>query len=216
MDSSGYGPTPPEGPGGSYEKPRKGVYRWVALGCGVAFLLSVVLGVVAVAMCARAARSAFVDDPVKAEQVAREMIDFEIPGGSKGVFAMDMVYRMAVVSDLADPPKIALVVATVPATGSGMSREDLERQMRQSMDQQMKQQSISLVETQTKEYALCDHPVQVVVQRGTVQRPEGAVDMAIWQTTVVRDEDIMVLHVNAAGPDADATAQQVFDSVRCK
>lgn len=216
MESQGFGPAPPGVDSPSSPTKRRGGVKWVVLGCLGALVLSVILAAILFALCARAARGAFVDDPARVEQIAREMIDYEIPGGSRGVFAMDMIYRMAVVASTEDPPSIALVVAHVPSGTTSMSKEDLERQINQSMEQQMQGQDLSIEEAETRTEMVCGQEARVLVQRGTVQRPQGPVETTMWQTTLSREGGLMILHVNATGPDADATAEQVFSSISCR
>jgi hypothetical protein len=203
-----YVPPPPARARGS------GTWKWIAIGCVGALALGIVLGAVAVGMCVKAARGAFTEDPDEVERIAGEMIDYRIPGGSRGLFAMDVIYRMAVVGSLDEPPSTVLAVISMPSGMTGMSEEELERQLESAMDRQGHNHSIQ--ETEVRTESICGHEVDVHVQQGAVQTDQGERHVTTWQATFLHGDDMLLVQVTATGEGSDQVAGKVFRSISCK
>lgn len=195
--------------------PRKSgnVLKWVAIGCGGATLLFIGLVVGAFFWFKQAINLSF--DATQAEDVARNIMDYEIPGGSQGIISTSVAgFEFAGVTSASNPDSVILFLGKVPPDAQG-SEAQLQESLEQSMEQQMNE-SFTVKNQRTESRQLCGQTVNVEILEGEQTSGNQTVPAFSYQTFVNHNNNTLLVLLTTAGTDAQANAEQVFGSLQCK
>ena len=86
----------------------------VLIGCGIVLLFAILCAAGCSAFVYYQAKHRIVTDPARAAEIAREIMQYDIPGGDTGVMGMDLfVVKMGLVTDRNDPPHVILMLMEI-------------------------------------------------------------------------------------------------------
>ncbi len=158
-------------------------------------------------------------DPMRAEAIARSLIDYKIPGGSRGVFGINIgSAKLAWVQSKTMPPDVILFVGKTPINKDvEANRRDLMQDFETPPTEDANQvftENTARIENRK----LCGNPVQVTISEG--QQTFSGVSTpvpAIRYTASTTQENIeQLVIVTANGAQAADKAETVFQSLQCK
>lgn len=130
-------------------------------------LLGVIGAFLVPRFAAQFAEQAFVEDPAQAAEVGRSIIDYELPPGYREEGAMNVAgTRMVFIAS--NSRNTAIMLMQFPAALSANPAE-MERQMRQSLEQQSGRQGLELSTVGTEEVVINDRTVTLTTREGTDQ-----------------------------------------------
>ncbi len=158
-------------------EPNKKSNKWVWIGLGGALLFCLCAVGVAIFLFARVGQKVqegMKTDPVSAAKAAHEIADYELPPGYQEQAAMDFfVYSMVMISDKStsssSPSKPMITLAQFQA---GVNQEQMEQQLRQSLEQQSGQRGYSMKVVETKTMTIRGVETEVIIYEGTAQNDD--------------------------------------------
>lgn len=201
-------------PNASPPSPSSGnVWKWIGIGCGGLLVLGMVGIVALVFFVQRATKMSF--DSGEADEVARDIIDYEIPGGSQGFMSMDMgMFRVAGVMSQNTPEGTVLVVGELSEAAMQGNTSEMEEAMRRSMEQQ--QGTITVQGQRVEPHDICGQTVQMTILEGQ-QTVGGQTETALsHQLFLVHEGQGIFVALTTTGEDAQGKAEQVLQSLECK
>lgn len=226
-------PTPSSDHSSSEPLPQYPVSIWE----GIAIALGAML-IVAVGLAGLAAR--FFNhsiDPQRATAIARSLMDYEIPGGSQGVFGANIGgAKVALVSSQSFPRNveelqaktatqlngIELFIAKVPI-GIDTETEEAESSTQDPYSTDFASpyrsgEDFNPTATRVIERSLCNITVPIRIQEGElVLAPQAPALKAIKYDAVATTSDSKrLVTLVAIGPQAAQHSEAVFTSLRCK
>lgn len=156
-------------------------------------------------------------NPTKAEAIAKSLIDYQIPGGSQGVFGINIgSAKLAWVRSATNPPDVILFVGKTPLnkeTNENDSNQGLENPPSDNVNEEFKATA-----SRTENKVFCGKTVPVTIEEGqrTLGNPPSSVPAIRYtaRTTEGNVERIVILIAN--GETAQAKAVSVFNSLRCR
>lgn len=198
------------------EKKSGSVWKWIAIGCGGTTLLGII--VIAGLIFALSRNINVSLSPEKAQENVRNLFDYEIPGGDRGVIALNMFgIEMSQVSDLATPSSVFLTVGQVPFEWGEEEREAFQEGFEEPF---FSQETIeyNITSERKEEKNLCEQMVNVSVSEGTMTVGDNAVTLpAIAYTATVNYNDVeRFVSLVSNGDRANETIESVFNSLDCK
>jgi hypothetical protein len=190
------------------------IWLWVGLGCGGTLLLA---GLLLAGVLFYAWRTFnFSMSPQKAEETARSIMNYEIPGGSVGIMSMDFQgVQFAGVLSAENPEAVILVVGKVSPSAQGAGEEDFQQAFEEGLDSQRPE--INVQSTRTEERSLCNETVTLAISEGeqeTFGQPNQPA--TVYQTTVNYNDFLYFVSLTTTGTDAESVAEQVFESLDCQ
>ncbi|MBE9116597.1 hypothetical protein IQ249_11870 [Lusitaniella coriacea LEGE 07157] len=198
------------------------VWKWVGLGCGGALLFAIAaIGGFAYFVARNFGVSA---NPQEVEESAQQIFDYNIPGGSQGLFKMNpMGIEFALVADTKAQPEVLLSVGSIPPEiskeepNAGESfLEGFQEPLEQSINNKTSQ-GFEFTEEKIEEKSLCEQTVSVTVREGTMSDSDSEGVPAINYLAVVQHNNSeRFVSLITTGTQAKETAQTVFDSLKCK
>lgn len=198
-------------------KTRGSAWKPILIGCGVVVFLGLVTFAVLGFFGYRAYKSRVATNPLDAELKAREIMYYAIPGGSKGIFSLDlskdMGMKMAVVQSVTTSPAVILVVAKVPESMGKDASKTIEEQFQNSTkdDKHMVVQK-SYIQKGT----LCGEQTNLLFKEGTMES-HGTTVPATSIEAVVRHRGAVYLGlIYAGGEKRQEAANAVLQSLSCK
>ena len=189
------------------------VWKWVGIGCGG--LLIVGIGAIAalVFFVQRTVNMSFDSD--SAEQVANDIIDFEIPGGSEGFMSMDMgMFKMAGVLSATNPEGTILLVGQISEAAMQGDPEAMERAMQESMEDQSG--GFQVQEQRLEPRELCGQTVQATILEGEQTVGGQTVPALTYQAFTTHNGEGIFVSLTTSGNDAETQANSIWDSLACK
>lgn len=164
-------------------------------------------------------------NPKRAEAIAQSLMDYQIPGGSRGVFGINIgSAKLATIRSLSDPPEIILFVGKTPT-----KKESTQSQSEAPGNGQPPGNSteafsddaataFTVTESRTETKIFCGSPVPITLDQGQQSFGEQAISLPAVRYTVRTTEGsterLVILTAN--GKQAQQKAAQVFNSLRCK
>ncbi|MBW4659022.1 MAG: hypothetical protein KME15_10130 [Drouetiella hepatica Uher 2000/2452] len=208
--------------------PQYRVSIWEGMAIAASAVLLVAVGLAGLSV--KALNNAF--NPNRAEAIARSMVDYKMPNGSKGLFGTNVGGgRMAVISSTAllstaSPggavilPEVELAIARIPAQTGTDVEEDFGNEFLFSGFSFSNQttNTFQITKTQTELRSFCGTIAQVKVDEGTLTLADQTPPVLAvrYQTQVMLDQDNRIAIVSAVGQNATVNAAIVFDSIKCK
>lgn len=176
-------------------------------------------------------------DADRAEAIARSLMTYTIPGGSRGLFGTNIGGgKMAVVSstetvsvpqELPSPPQLELFLARMPIT-EDPKVDNVERSLAAEITNNELFSGFSfsypdpaafqIKQTRTEEKFFCDTTTPVEIQQGLLTIADGVAPLHAVKYQVNRPIEAKydVVVISALGSEAKTQADQVFQSLSCQ
>lgn len=205
---------------------RVNIWEGIAITAGAVFLVAAGLAGLSV----KALSNAF--DADRAEAIAHSMIDYAIPGSSRGLFGSNIGGgKMAVIGSEASVtapsetgsvslPAVELAIAQIPVQLGTEVDEEISPQLLFSGFSFSNQtaEAFQVETTRTEDRAFCGSIAPLTIQKGklTLASQIAPVPAVRYEIKVTVNESDHLAIVSAAGPQAQENAALVFDSLKCK
>ncbi len=208
----------------SFSDPQYRVTRWETFAIATGAVLLTTIGAISVGW--KFIGNAFT--PERAETMANHILDYSIPGGSKGVFSIQLSgAKVAFVSSTDSPPSTQLLVAKIPvnqATDTEWIEEIVTNSFLEDAEMNMKttisnsDRRFQVTNSQIEEKILCNVKVPIVIQSGLLtqankSKPQTAVR---YQMQVTQRNDEWIITLLTSGQNAAQTADTIFQTLQCK
>ncbi|BAZ07280.1 hypothetical protein [Calothrix sp. NIES-3974] len=155
-------------------------------------------------------------NPVRAEKVARSLVDYQIPGGSTGVLGLSIgAETFAIVKRDTEPSDVFLYVSKAPS--DRMSEETpINLGDAIALENSITGEFI-FSDTYTEAKTLCNQATQVTIQKGEqIDTTRNSTQPAIQYSARITDGHVQrVISIMAIGDNTQAKAEQVFNSIKC-
>lgn len=153
---------------------------------------------------------------VRAEEVARSLIDYKIPGGSSGIVGLSIgAETFAIVKSNTEPSDIFLYVSKAPS--DRMSEETpINLGDAIALENSITGEFV-FSDTYTEPKKLCNQPTQVTIQKGQqIDTTQNTTQPAIQYSARIIDGKIeRIISIMTIGENAQVKAEQVFNSIEC-
>jgi hypothetical protein len=154
--------------------------------------------------------------PIRAEAIAKSLIDYRIPGGSQGVFGINIgSAKLAWVQSNTNPPDVILFVGRAP-----VNKETDQSQANRGFDQpptSTAEEQFTVTNSRVENRYFCGSTVPVTIETGQQTLTDNSSTIPAIRYTVRTTENnferIVVLVAN--GNNASEKADNVFNSLRC-
>jgi len=183
----------------------------VLIGCAV---LAVLTGLVASGVVFwgySKLKDSVATDPARVQAIAGTIMRYDLPGDGVGIFALDMMMRMAIISDRKEDGSLLLVLFSIPAQAQVDPAAQLQQQLRQAPGGGG---DFVAEEIHTEAGTLCGEQVTVTVSSGTLQRGNDSVPAVNRAAGFVRNGTGYYAMVISTSDDREERTRQVFDSLR--
>jgi hypothetical protein len=158
-------------------------------------------------------------DPTRAEAIAHSLIDYRIPGGSRGVFGINIgSAKFAWVHSTTTPPDVILFVGRTPINKDvEANRRDLMQDF-ETPPTDDANQVFTETTSRVEDRKLCDSPVQVTISEGQQSFGSSLSSLpAVRYTVSLTQENVeQLVIVTANGSQAAEKAETVFQSLQCR
>lgn len=200
---------------------------WETIGIAVGAIFLVAIGLAGLGV--KALNNAFY--PERAEAIARSIINYSIPGGSRGVFGTNLGgARVAVVASQPLPdgvtaasseelPAIELLVAQIPVS---QETQEIEREATSEFFSgfsfsYQSPEAFQVESTHTEQREFCGAMAPVTVHEGILTLSDQAtvVPAMKYEVNVDRAQENFIAILVAVGEDAETNAETVFRSLQC-
>jgi hypothetical protein len=156
-------------------------------------------------------------DSKQAESIAQRVVDYQIPGGSKGLMSLSIgAETFALVGSRNDPSDVLMLI-TQTAIDSKTTEDP--RNFAQELDLQTTligawQSGYESKQTMT----FCNQPITVTVRQGQFQmiEPKQTLNAIEYRFEHSQKATLNGIHLLATGKNADKKIQQVFQSLKCR
>lgn len=158
--------------------------------------------------------------PWRAEMIARSLIDYKIPGGSEGVFGVNVGgAKLASVRSQTTPPDVVLLVSKTPLNkDAGSDEQQALEQDLEARNAETTSNNFVVTASRTDNRLFCRQMVAVTIETGQQTFNEYPIPLpAVRYTAKASDataQRLAILTVN--GLDAEQKADQVFRTLECK
>lgn len=201
---------------------------WETLGITAGAIGLVAIGLAGLGV--KALNNAFY--PERAEAIAHSIMDYSIPGGSRGVFGTNLGgARVAVVASQTPPqgvravssedlPSIELLVAQIPVS---QETQEIEREATSDFFSgfsfsYQSPEAFQLSRTHTEQREFCGEMAPITVHEGTLTLSDQATQVPAmkYEVNVDRQENNFIAILVTVGQEASTNAETVFRSLRCE
>jgi hypothetical protein len=169
-------------------------------------------------------------NPERAEAIARSLMQYEIPGGSKGFLGTNIGGgKMAVVTSQApaaanqSAPAVELFLARIPLSDSATDPDGSDatpqpqNELFAGFSFSFQDPAAFQIQTsQVEQKPFCGTTVPVEVQAGSLTNGSTTLPAVKYQITRILDNDNHIVVISALGDQPSAKAAQVFESLRCQ
>jgi hypothetical protein len=156
-------------------------------------------------------------DPQRAEAIAKSILDYSIPGGSKGTFGAKIGgIRVALITSTSTPPDSELFIAQIPED------EEIDKnQLPGSLGgkgSELSKEQFKAIATRMENKSFCGIPVTVTVQEGELSWQGATLTMSAvrYRASVVFKNGERLVQLTTSGNQAYQRAATIFDSLRCQ
>lgn len=188
------------------------VWKWVGIGCGG----TLVLGIILIGALIYAVQQFFniSFDAQKAEEVTKSIVDYEIPGGSRGLFTFNVNGIKAGVVTAENPEDAMLMVFQLPVD-TDINAEELEKSVEQSR-QSSNTGQFEVKSEREEEKELCGQNINVTVSEGEINNGVNKRNAIAYEARLVHNKKPIFIMIQTSGADAEGKASKVFNSLQCK
>ncbi len=196
------------------EIPNYPVKIWEFLGVGLGGIALISLAVMGLA------NQLFtkMQNPKQAESIAHQVVDYQIPGGAKGLMSLSIgAERFALVGNRNNPSDVLMLITQ---TAIETDTDDEARNFAQELDLQSTLIGTWQNATETHQsLPFCQQPTPVTIRQGQFQLldPKQPPQLAIAYTFQrSHKQTLSQIYLLTTGPDAAAKIQQLFKSLKCR
>lgn len=158
-------------------------------------------------------------DPKRAEAIAKSLIDYKIPGGSQGIFGINIgSAKLAWVRSSTTPPDVILFVSKTPINKDSDENE-LDRSFENSPStSDNADQRFAVTTSRTENQVFCGKTVPVTIDEGqqTFSDRPSPLPAIRYTATITEDNIQRIVILIANGENAQEKATTIFNSLRCK
>ena len=198
------------------QKKSTNIWKWIGLGCGGVFLVFLALGAGLIYFVQRSLNLSL--DSNTAVETTQKFMDYQIPGGAKGLVKMNAGgVEMAGVTSASNPRDIILMLGQIPSEVVGQN-EEIPKTFESQFKQQYEQQGYKFTTERSESKQLCGQPVNVTILEGenTFFGLDSAVPALSYQTAVNHNNRVIYISLLTSGQNASTNATSVFNSLKCK
>lgn len=168
-----------------------------------------------VGLVMKALNNAF--DPTRAEAIAHSLIEYQIPGGSQGIFGVNVgSAKLAWVRSTTNPPDVILFVGKTPLNKDADNNEfndTLENTPSGSVDE-----NFTVTASRVENKLFCGQSVPVTIEQGeqTLSNQPSPLPAIRYIASRTKGDTKQVVILTTNGKNAKGKATAVFNSLRCK
>lgn len=151
-------------------------------------------------------------DPIRAETIARSLIDYKIPGGSKGIYGINIGGgQIAIVSSLnnlpnTDNPEVKIIISKIPPTQA----ENLN-------PNSFSDSQFQAISQKTLNYEFCGKPTDLLIEQGQQTLSDGvhksqAAQYTLKTTVGSYQREVII---NTLGQDSQQKAEFILKNLKC-
>jgi hypothetical protein len=186
-------------------------WEFLAISAGAALLVGAGLA----GLGTKALNSAI--DPQRSEAIAKNIVDYRIPGGSKGAFGAKIGgIRVALITNTTTPPDTELFVAQIPEDEE-IDKSQLPETFGDTSPNRPKEQ-FKAIATREEPKNFCGITVPVTVQEGELSWQGATLTLPAvrYSANVSFRNSERLVQLTTSGENAKQRAVTVFDSLRCR
>lgn len=179
-------------------------------------LLLIGLGVGLVFLVQQSLNMSF--DSQQAEQTAKRIMDYQIPGGAKGFMSMNFSgMEFAGVMSAKNPQSVMLVIGKMPLAQQGSDPKQIQEEFQKQLEKQSGK-DFKTTSQRTVSKQLCGQNATVTISEGqSVAENQGsAVPTLTYSAMVAHNNEFRFVTLTTSGADAESSAESVFNSLKCK
>jgi hypothetical protein len=155
-------------------------------------------------------------DPQRSEAIAKNIVDYRIPGGSKGAFGAKIGgIRVALITNTTNPPDTELFVAQIPEDEE-IDKSKLPETFGDTSPNRPKEE-FKAIATRIEPKSFCSMTVPVTVQEGELSWQGASTLPAVrYSANVSFRNSERLVQLTTSGENAKQRAVTVFESLRCQ
>jgi hypothetical protein len=156
-------------------------------------------------------------DPQRSEAIAKSIIDYRIPGGSKGAFGAKIGgIKVALITNTTTPPDTELFVAQIPEDEE-IDKHQLPETFGDTSPDRPKEQ-FTAIATRIENKSFCGVSVPVTVQEGELswQGAPSTMPAVRYSASTLFKNGERLVQLTTSGDLAHQRAVTIFDSLRCQ
>lgn len=186
-------------------------WEFLAISAGGALLVGVGL----TGLGTKALNSA--TDPRRSEAIAKSIVEYRIPGGSKGAFGAKIGgIRVALITNTTTPPDTELFVAQIPEDEE-IDKTQLPETFGDTSPDRPKEQ-FKAISTRMENKTFCGMTVPVTIQEGELSWQGATLTLPAirYSTSALFRNSERLVQLTTTGEQAMPRAVTIFDSLRCQ
>lgn len=148
-------------------------------------------------------------------ELAREMVRFEMPEGARSRAAVNLIYRLAIVENRAEPPTALLAVGSFPAGWTGNPREVFVDRFDRHFERGRMTFRSAAGNGREATRQLCDRSITYERREGSLDQDEAERTAVMYHTCFRRQGGTLCLRCLGLGENAEQRARALFGSLRC-
>jgi hypothetical protein len=156
-------------------------------------------------------------NPNRAEAIAQSLSDYKIPGGSQGIFGINIgSAKLAWVRSSSNPPDVVLFVGKTPINKEADKSEVNQEFEKPPSDNADEKFTVTASRTENKTFCGKSVPIKIEEGQQTFSNQPSPLPGIRYTVNITEDniERIVILTTN--GINAKEKADSVFNSLRCK
>lgn len=172
-------------------------------------------------------------DPVRAEAIAQSLMDYQIPGGAKGIFGANLGgAKVSLINSLTTvqviPQSNGIPAIVLPEVELFIARLPMDRTGSEQIQDPLSISGISFTYEPEGEFnaeqsivqprSLCGISAPLTLQQGYLSWGDSdfLIPATQYSASIVLNEQQHLITLSAIGQNAEANANAVFESLRCK
>ena len=186
-------------------------WEFLAISAGGALLVGVGL----TGLGTKALNSA--TDPQRSEAIAKSIVEYRIPGGSKGAFGAKIGgIRVALITNTTTPPDTELFVAQIPEDEE-IDKGQLPETFGDTSPDRPKEQ-FKAISNRIENKNFCGVTVPVTIQEGELSWQGATLTLPAirYSTSALFRNSERLVQLTTTGEQAMQRAVTIFDSLRCQ
>ncbi len=191
------------------------LWLWGVLGCSTLIVLSGFAVGFGLWGGYRLLRTRVLVSPPDGVDLAREMVRFEMPEGTRSRAAVNLIYRLAIVENRPDPPTALLAVGSFPAGWTGNPREVFVDRFDRHFERGRITFRSAAGNGREAARQLCDRSITYERREGSLDQDDSERTVVMYHTCFRRQGETLCLRCLGLGEDAEQRARTLFESLRC-
>lgn len=161
----------------------------------------------------QAAQQAFVEDPEQAAQIGHEIADYVLPPGYHEMGAMNaLIFKMVFIGPQSRSSDMMIFALMQYPIGSDVDQEEMQRQMRQAVEQQSRRRNMQMRVVGTRQVTIKGQPVTLVISEGSSS--EGQMFRQVWGMFPGKGGTAMIMAMGAQDSWDQAALDKFLASIK--